>query len=387
MSRMPLMLAFVSLLSLSLSSAGSCEDACQAEYDRWVGVADGNLASKAYYCGVSSTNCDSRENVPSGQSDPCWAMCYQDPFDDNGFQACCHASAVENSQGTLDQCLASCAPGPGTQPGTGETRYSVQISSSGDVTIRDLEGNPVSGISDSPVSIRTGSDGYLYLDFMASGGTRTMRVQVYPDTRFNFDGSSCAIGSGGDSAGISGTSASLSSEHGSCRGTINGGGDFIKGKDGSVAYLSDEKTVRLSTGGDTGRIDIEEDTSSGEPGFELLVALPDGTITIDSPYGQSSYSVEISGGKARIGVVSGDIALSSSAGGYGRSLTSGDSVLLGAADISAPLIDGGADGASGEDLGIGDIAPSPEPEGCCGSAFILSILALAASFMVSRFER
>ncbi|MFH0737494.1 MAG: hypothetical protein V1827_02260 [Candidatus Micrarchaeota archaeon] len=384
MSRITVILALALMLSIPLSSAGSCEDACQADYDRWAGVADDNLAAKAYYCGISSTNCWSRNSVPSGQSDPCWAMCYQDPFNDDAFQSCCHASAVENSQGTLDQCLAACVPEPPPATDGAGVKYNVQISSSGQVTITDMDGDAVSGISDTPVSIRTGSDGYLYLDFMASGGKRTMRVKIYPDTGFNFDGSSCAV-AGGASAG-------LSSEHGSCRGTINGGGDFIKGKDGSVAYLSDSKQVRLAASGDSGRVDIEEDTASGEPGFELSVALPDGMITIKAPNGRSTYSAEISDGKVKVSVGSGDIALSSSAGGYGRSLTAGNTALLSATDMSAPLIE--------EDGGeAGDIAPPPAPEcedsldcpgtevcedgACveakgCGSAAILLLFGLAA---------
>lgn len=109
-----LLLVFAFLPSLAFGdSLSDCKAKCQADYDKWVKAADSSLASKDYYCGVSSTNCWSRVTAPAGQPDPCWSMCTDpecSPWSkcNDAYQSCCHESALINEQDSLGKCLANC---------------------------------------------------------------------------------------------------------------------------------------------------------------------------------------------------------------------------------------------------------------------------------------
>ncbi len=103
-------IVFLVFLS-SIGFAGEdseCVASCQSTYDKWEDIEKNKLDSKSYYCGYTETNCWARETVPAGQSDPCWSLCYESPFDKNAFQSCCYESAQINNQLSYDQCVAAC---------------------------------------------------------------------------------------------------------------------------------------------------------------------------------------------------------------------------------------------------------------------------------------
>jgi hypothetical protein len=104
--------------------ASDCTDACQADFDKWEKVAQDTLDAKDYYCGMTETNCGSRETTPSGQPDPCWAKCLDAncvPWSkcDADFQSCCRESARINDQLTYDQCVAACKQSEPSDPCAG----------------------------------------------------------------------------------------------------------------------------------------------------------------------------------------------------------------------------------------------------------------------------
>ncbi len=111
-------------LLASCAHASDCTDACQAEFDKWENIDQGVFDAKGYYCGVTDTNCWSRETTPPGQPDPCWAMCSDTdcgPWSkcNEAFQSCCRESARINDQLSYDQCVAACTQGEPSDPCSG----------------------------------------------------------------------------------------------------------------------------------------------------------------------------------------------------------------------------------------------------------------------------
>jgi hypothetical protein len=108
----------------SCAHASDCTDACQAEFDKWEKIDQDRLDAKAYYCGVTETNCWSRETTPSGQPDPCWSKCSDSncvPWSkcNDAFQSCCRESARINDQLAYDQCVAACKQSEPSDPCAG----------------------------------------------------------------------------------------------------------------------------------------------------------------------------------------------------------------------------------------------------------------------------
>jgi hypothetical protein len=108
----------------SCAHASECTYACQVEFDKWDKIAQDALTGKVYYCGVSETNCWSRETTPHGQPDPCWSMCSDVncvPWSkcNGAFQLCCDESARINNQLAYDQCVAACKQSEPSDPCAG----------------------------------------------------------------------------------------------------------------------------------------------------------------------------------------------------------------------------------------------------------------------------
>lgn len=460
MSRWALIPVILVVLLMPLAFAAACEDACNADYGKWSGIDQAKYDTKSYYCGVTETNCWSREGLPSGSPDPCWKMCYETPFDNDGFQACCLESAKMNADRSLAQCLANCGPStPPQQPSqppvsnasNATTVYNVEISSSGSITITDLNGNPVQKLANTPVSMKTGDDGNLYVVFKTPSGDKAVQLHLEPDSDFRLDATgACPVSGAGLSPASSGTIrlvvppgleetwGCFSSEHGSIRGTINGGGDFIKGPGSSVLSFaasranclavplgspleenmecksSEHSSIRgsINGGGDFikgpkpivvsfaaagsnpaddivpdavslpsgyGRIDVNETTAPGEPGFELKVSLPDGNIFVNPTGGNAAYSAEPFGGGVELDVSSGSIiATSDQLPGTSLTIGEGQTAFLSARDMSGPAISNPLENQSANETqpangSYNPIAPPVTPPGPSGAACTSSV--------------
>jgi hypothetical protein len=396
MSRWVIIPVILVALLVPLSFAAACEDACYSDYNNSVNSAKAVSDSKSYYCGISETNCWSREGLPPGTPDPCWSMCGQANFSNDAFQSCCYQSSKMNADGTLSQCLANCGPAVPTQQPTSNATvtYNVEISSTGSIFITDLYGNPVTKLANTPVSMKTGGDGNLYLVFKTPSGDKEVQLHLEPDSDFRLDATGACSTSGaglspkpsgtvsliatGQPPGLEETWGCFSSEHGSIRGTINGGGDFIKGSASKIMSfaaagsnpVNDITPDAVSVPSDYGRLDVNESVAPGEPGFELKVSLPDGNIFVNSTGGHAEYSAEPLEGGVALNVSSGSIIVTSDQlPGATVTIGEGQAAFLMASDISGlavpnPLMNPAANGTGNQNVGP---ITQPVTPGCTSS--------------------
>lgn len=333
---MRLALALVLTLSLvSAAYAGVCGDACRSSYGAEVKDAANKLSEKGYYFGVEDTNCLRRENVSRGSQDPCWSIgqncsencsgdgryaCVSDC--DASFQACCNESAVINAGIALDACLSAC--NATTVPANNQTTlYDVDITTSGPASITDLNGKPIQALGNSSTYLITGDEGSIYIIFKAPDGSQALQLHMGQDTGFRFDAGSCPLNF--NQSGPA-TAANPSQGKGVCRGVMNGGGGF------DTDIGPNQSTGQPAS---TGSIEVDEDTTPGEAGFELEISLPDGDIFVNSTNGQADYSATLREGGVELAVGSGDVDATSSVGGH-LHLGKGESAFVDASNLTAP---------------------------------------------------
>jgi hypothetical protein len=386
--------AFISALLLVLLSAPAFADCLSDCQQGWDDYYQGEAAYKSYWgfsyyaeykCPSNSNNtsepcpsdfdncissCGAYGSRPQSCVDACWAKAGD----------CCLANLQDSVAAEKAKCTADCAgagnatapPTPPQQNQTANVTYNVEITSSGSVYITDLSGNPVSKLANYPVSVKTGSDGNVYLVFKTPGGEREVQLRLAPNSDFRLDtGGECSSPSSAAFSAPAGASLELpqnspfeqnmqcrSSEHGSIRGTINGGGDFIKSR--SIASLAGTARLDLPPppSASSGRIDVNESIGPDGPGFELTVSLPAGNITVNSTGGSVAYSAEPYNGGVLISVSSGSVSITSSR-------LQGRSTILSAGEQS--LVDPLNINVSSPNPYVPTPSPAPSPAVACAS--------------------
>ena len=369
------------LLLASLAFAESeCAKKCAADRDYWTKIGADNAAAKSYYCGVTETNCWSRETVPAGQPDPCWKMCLDpecSPWSkcDAAYQACCAESSRINSDETYKQCIANCpvevsptpttqataTPSPTATPAAqatcsiarkaySATKFQV-VSTQGSVTVTDKNGivkTPEIGQDIGPdATIATGS-GKISLKIIVPESPATTSMDIGDQTTFKFSlydfenqlassehGSiRGTINGGGDFVLVKTTldsywakaggeknnpagqtiafakneetTAAFSSEHCSVRGTLNGGGDFIQGRENGALSFAAAQLASLPTG----NVRVSQEGISLLP-IIVVAALPGGDYYSSGREAKTDYSVALDGnGNAEYSPSVGSVAVS-----------------------------------------------------------------------------
>ncbi|MFA6048828.1 MAG: hypothetical protein WC792_02680 [Candidatus Micrarchaeia archaeon] len=345
---------FSILLFSSLAFAASdCVQACAADRDKWIKIGADKAASDSYYCGLTESNCWSRSSTPPGQPDPCWKMCTDpecSPWSkcDAQFQACCAESARLNEESSYIKCVANCPPEdsnltapalsatetplpsvpaeqatpnvsgeqPSPTPSLGEvyekSTFKVDFAD-GDVTITTRDGKVVSPQygeeigPDATITVGKSGNGFVRIKVMRQDSIFPVYVTVNAGTTFKF------------SLNTKGFSKALaSSEHASVRGTINGGGDFIKGagKSGrrAVSFAGAEKISFAEL--PTGSISVGQNSTRDYP-FVVAAALPAGTVYVTALDDVADYDVSLDGAgnvqvfsrAGRVAVFNGDFAM------------------------------------------------------------------------------
>ena len=197
-----------------------CIAACQADYNKWEAIAKDMLGKKSFYCGITETNCWSRP-VPPGQPDPCWSMCSDRQFNNDKFQQCCYESRRISSQEALDRCVAACPDKTG-----------IKHPQQGLFTIikQTFEKNPP--LSEAQRQIIGRNSALIFRDSSNSFyaiNNRGVKIPLPGSLAKGFISNQFAVLA--DDSFISRALSTIpllaSSEHGSIRGTINGGGDFV----------------------------------------------------------------------------------------------------------------------------------------------------------------
>lgn len=260
-----LVLGFVILFSLSFAEKDPvCLSDCNSSYTNAVSGDKAIFDAKGYYCGSTDTNCWSRSTVQSGQPDPCWSLCYQSPFDNNGFQACCFESAQINAQKSYDSCVAACPekqiplpkpPEPNCQPeqcqysfeswapypdceclaplnywNKVKERFTMKVTSiTGTVWIKKNGKSPRIALTKEMVVepgdiIATSENGAITVERDLPNGGRHVETLSKLQT---LESVAYCSGKPCDFTDVVVLHGFASSEHSSVRGTINGGGDFV----------------------------------------------------------------------------------------------------------------------------------------------------------------
>lgn len=365
--------------------AGGCQDRCQADYDYWVNVSANLLAAKSYYHGMMSTNCWGRENVPAGQSDPCWkglpdceALCESGSgysacmgSCDDEYQACCHQSAVMNAQGELDQCLAQCPNESASadvcnKQCAGNERlltYSCECvrkngvfikSMGGKVKVRNLmtgaleDITPGTELTDNSRKVITGGDGEITIELVGLDGKVT-EVTLGPRQYF--------IPSVGD---LIGADVVASSEHSSVRGTINGGGDFIFIMPLTIGLPVADIAPPFD---DRPAVTVTSEPGSGK--FVIYSNLSNGYVATASSDGSSYEIIDSGSGSITVRSISGTVDVVGS-NAPAKSVPAGFEASAEPNSISEPRETGG----------IPEPGPSPA---CCGSAAFVLLAGMGAA--------
>ncbi len=456
--------------------AGACADSCQKDYDKWNGpngIDTNKYNSKSYYCGYSDTNCWSRQGTPSGQPDPCWKMCSApecSPWSkcNDAFQSCCLESSRINSQNSLDQCIAACPKE--NKWGDSEGFATCE----GNVKVTKCDGTDASDFS-TGVVVTTGKESGAILSWNTSAGSETSVIVcplaqaqfassehgsirgtingggdfvqcVLPSQKavaapksaaksdimlssehgsirgtcngggdfimphvnsneatFNLEGTQNAINSEG-TFNLEGTIVkitSLSSEHGSIRGTCNGGGDFIMPdiyKSAGTINFAEKRFIMTSnpnqvlladtpvSNWSNGRISVF--SQSGAPSIVLAYALPTGIFEITSKTGSVGYVVDMVNGSAKVLVNSGSIVETEVSTGTAKEVLQGGSGQIGKWEkpaensgnnyvVPPPNQTGNSSSNSNSKSNNGT---NKEP-GLCGPAVILGLLCALALFV------
>lgn len=234
----------------------SCVQACQTRRDRETAEAAQLRDTGGYYMGLASSNCWSAPDLPPGQPEPCasglqqcegacassasYTACTRQCR--QTYQGCCYGNAVKIADKGFGQCVAACpataAPvppppppptgpsGPGGEPAAGGLTAAAWQASAAQQLGADLEAlkpldQAVAGILGRGEFIVTEdlAGGFVFID---DQGHRRSLSGVAPNGSFLMLKEVDIIDFGLAGLGIA------SSEHGSIRGTINGGGDFVR---------------------------------------------------------------------------------------------------------------------------------------------------------------
>lgn len=325
-----------------------CMQQCDREYGAVIAHQSDDLASKSFSPG-SLGNCGNDASTGSActhgygdcllncpeSDDACRSAC------NGAMQQCCYQASVSMLTQAKEDCKRRCAaldvPVSAVDyawPGG----YQVSITSHGDVEVDAYNSSTMRYYPTTVILPGTRvitNEGSATITFTKPGGAEApITLKLYPGTMFVITAyGEYEIVCEGVQGGLG-----FSSDHGTIRGTINGGGCFMCGAEGREAVFSGAGGARFDVAPpvNRGKVEVSETRGAHTPDFVLEVSLPGGFFVVNSTAaeGTANYSIEPQNGGVTVNVDEGAVRVSDRSTLEGRVLQSGETEFLRVSDLA-----------------------------------------------------
>ena len=370
-------------------ASAQCTQGCDREYDPVIAHYAEDLATQSYSSGIGG-HCGNDGNTGlacthgygnclgacADGDEACVSQC------NGAMQQCCYQNSVTMMTQAKNDCKRRCAaldvPVSAVNydwPGG----YVASITSHGDVTVEGYNRSTMQRYPTTAIlpgtSIMT-HEGSATITFTKPGSNETpITLNLYSGTWFVITayGKYEVVCEGAGS----GRALGLSSEHGSIRGTINGGGCFICGADGEeLRFEGAEARLDVPPIQDYGKVEVSETRGAHTPEFVLEASLPGGFVVVNSTAaeGTANYSVEPEYDGITVDVGEGAVRVSAGEAQGSRVLQAGETEFLLVSDLAPTPTPGptGTPHTTATPGPTGTPEPGPSP---CVPGFVLLLIA------------